>query len=255
MDRPETDAAATAMEKTAMTMDATEDLAALVVKAKERIEAGDVEGGLEAFRRISDEHPDTPEVFNNLGAICAAMGRQEEAEAAFGRAAELTPTAPNPWYNRGLMRFQTGNYLGALEDFQRAGELDPEDAEFLNNQGVVHFQLQDWDAARNAFARATELDEGYTAAHLNLVDVDLAQGQIERAYDRARQLADTTDDTDVQAKYLECSVTRAIGAIDQAQSDCERFQQDHPEVQGALDQAGRLLRAKQLLLDEAPTTV
>lgn len=248
MDRPERDAAATAMQK----QDTPQGLADLVLKAKERIEAGDVEGGLEAFRRIAEANPDTPEVYNNLGAICAAMGRHDEAEEAFGRATDLTPHAPNPWYNRGLMRFQSGNYLGALEDFQKAGELDPEDAEFLNNQGVVHFQLQDWESARETFARATELRPDYVAAHLNLVDVDLAEGQVERAYDRVRELAATTDDADVQAKFLECSVTRAVEAIDRAQSDCERFQQEHPEAQGALDQAGRLLRAKQILLEEEP---
>lgn len=246
MERPQTDAAATAMQQ----QDGPTDLADLVVEAKQRIEAGDVEGGLEAFRTIARQYPDTPEVYNNLGAICAAMGRQEDAEEAFGRAAELTPQAPNPWYNRGLMRFQGGNYLGALEDFQRAGTLDPQDPEFLNNQGVVHFQLQDWDAARDCFARAAELRPEYVAAQLNLVDVDLAQGLIDRAHDRCQELTQRFEDLEVQSKFVECSVARAVEAIGQAQSDCERLQQAHPGLQGALDQAGRLLRAKQILLDD-----
>jgi len=251
MERPMSDAAATVMQM----QDAPSDLARLVATAKERIEAGDVDGGLQAFREIAENHPETPEVFNNLGAICAAMGRAEEAESAFGRAAELTPSAANPWYNRGLMRFQGGNYLGALEDFERAGALDPADPEFLNNQGVVHFQLQDFDRARDAFARAAELRPDYVAALLNLVDVDLAQGQTDRAYDRCHEVAAQTDDPDVQSKLIECSISRAVQAIDRAQADCEQAQQTHPGTPGTAEQAGRLLRAKQILLDETTTTV
>ena len=237
---------ATVMEKRQI----TDALADAIAAAKERIESGDLEGGLAAFRRIADENADVPEVYNNLGAICAAMGRRDEAEQAFGRAAELTPDAANPWYNRGLMRFQSGNYLGALEDFERAGGLDPDDAEFLNNQGVVHFQLQDFETAGRCFARAVELRPDYVAARLNLVDVDLAQARVQSAYDRARELAAETDDPDVQAKWIECSVTVAIDAIDRAQADCEELQGRVAAPQVLLDQAGRLLRAKQILLEE-----
>ena len=165
MNRPN-DGAPTDGATATQTQPQDDALARDVARAKERIEAGDLEGGLSAFRDIAEGNPGIPEVFNNLGAICAAMGRHEEAEGAFGRAGELTPDAPNPWYNRGLMRFQSGNYLGALEDFERAGALDPDDAEFLNNQGVVHFQLQDWEKARACFGRAVELRSDYTAAEL-----------------------------------------------------------------------------------------
>jgi Flp pilus assembly protein TadD len=253
MNRPN-DGTPTAGATAVQTQPQDDALKSAVARAKDRIEAGDLEGGLSAFRDIAESNPAIPEVFNNLGAICAAMGRHEEAEQAFGRAGELTPDAPNPWYNRGLMRFQSGNYLGALEDFERAGTLDPDDAEFLNNQGVVHFQLQDWEKARSCFGRAVELRPDYTAAHLNLVDVDLAENHVEQAYQRCQALASEHADTEIQTKWVECGVARVVDAIDRVQTDCESLQANGGAPREVLDQAGRLLRAKQLLLDDQPVT-
>lgn len=246
-------------EATAMATQ-TEDLGRLaehIAVAKARIEAGDLEGGLVAFRRIAEEQPTIPEVFNNLGAICAAMGRHEEAEAAFTRATLLTPDTANPWYNRGLMRFQSGQYSGALADFERATELDPTDPEFRNNEGVVRFQMREFEAARAAFESALALRPSYLAAQMNLVDIDLAEGNFDAAQEAARGLAEIHGEPEVLEKFLECSLVAALHQLEKAHEDCEWVQTRGAGADFVEEQSLRILRAKQALLgeDTAPTPV
>ena len=197
-----------------------EALAEAVASARACIEQGDVEGGLAAFRAIAAQYPQVPEVANNLGAICAAMGRAEEAAEAFGRAAELTPTAANPWYNRGLMRFQCGQFLAALEDFQRAAARCPDDPEFHNNIGVTLFQLGRLEEARSAFDRALALRPDYVAAALNRVDVELAAGREIEAYESLRALTTRTDSAEAQDRLVEVSLHLAVQALENARQDC-----------------------------------
>lgn len=246
------DGASTSGEATAMATQTDEmgRLAENIAVAKARIEAGDLEGGLVAFRRIAEEQPTIPEVFNNLGAICAAMGRHEEAEAAFTRATLLTPDTANPWYNRGLMRFQSGQYSGALSDFERASAIDPTDPEFLNNQGVVLFQMRDFDGARAVFDQALQLRPQYLAALMNLVDIELAQGNFEQAHAAVRSLADSYAEPEVNEKLLECSMLAALNRLEQAHEDCEWVQSRAAGATIGDEHSQRILRAKQALLGE-----
>lgn len=222
-------------------------LAELIARAKQDIEAGNLEGGLTAFRRIAHENPDIPEVFNNLGAICAAMGEREEAERAFGRAAEITPEAANAWYNRGLMRFQSGNFLGARDDFAEAARLATDDAEVHNNLGVACFQLRDFPAAALAFERALELSPDYTAAELNLVDLEVATGSVDAAIARSRSLAQRTGEPEAQLKLIECAVHAATGQLEEAAQLCEDALESVPDGDEIRRTYGHIVRAVQAL--------
>ncbi len=236
-------------------MQLTEDVGSTALvdaisRAKESIERGDLEAGLQAFREIADSNPQIPEVFNNLGAICAAMGLREEAEAAFGRAAELTPDTANPWYNRGLMRFEGGNNVGALEDFQRAAELDPQDPEIRNNIGVLHFQLREWEQARQSFEAALRMRPGYIAAELNLADVELAQKQIDAATERCRRVLEQEANAEVSAKLIECAIAAALVDLDAAAEATRHTMSLAGESMDLAEELGRIVRAKQILLNE-----
>jgi Flp pilus assembly protein TadD len=223
-------------------------LTPLIAEAKAKIEAGDLEGGVDAFQRIAVANPEIPEVFNNLGAICAAMGRTEQAETAFDRAVQLSPDNANPLYNRGLMRFQSGNYLGARDDFQAALDRSPQDPELCNNVGVCNYLLKDWPAARHAFERATELRPDYLAAHLNLIDVDLAESLNDQALARAKSVADEHPGPEASVKLVECRIQVAARALDLAAEAAENSLRhlDDQEIMRA--QLGQIAAAKQTLV-------
>jgi Flp pilus assembly protein TadD len=244
MNEPHVKPAEAPRQSRSATPDDQARLAELIAEAKARIESADAEGGLDVFQRMAREFPMIPEVYNNLGAVCAALGRRDEAETAFGRAMELQPEAPNAAYNRGLMRFQGGNYLGAHDDFQRAAELAPEDPELQNNLGTALFQLERWTECRRALDRAVSLAPDYLAPHLNLVDVDLAEKRTGDAIRRCRALTESHDDPEVWTKLIDCACAAVEDAIDQATQTCESALARHGGLEAARGQLGRLLRAR-----------
>jgi len=223
-------------------------LTELIAEAKAKIEAGDLEGGVEAFHRIAEAHPDIPEVFNNLGAICAAMGRREEAETAFDRAVSLSPDNPNPLYNRGLMRFQGGNYLGARDDFQAAWDLAPQDPELANNLGVCNYLIKEWAPARTAFESALRERPGYVAALLNLIDVDLAEGLDHEALRRAEAVAEVHPGAETAVKLVECRIQVAARALDLAAEAAEDSLRHLEDQELMRSQLGQIATAKQTLI-------
>lgn len=225
-----------------------DDLATWIARAKGCIERGELEAGVAAFRQIAERFPEIPEVFNNLGAVCASMGRFDEAQQAFSRALELAPGSVNARYNRGLMRFKGGDFLAALDDFEQAHALAPADPELSNNLGVTCFQLERWDQARAAFEAALAQAPEYLSALLNLVDVDQAQGQPAAALRRCQELTQRFDDPDVWAKLVECHVQLAQDGLDEAARSCEAALARQGALAAVRTRFGQVVRARQMLL-------
>jgi protein O-GlcNAc transferase len=228
-----------------------EALGALIEAAKARLESGDLEGGLATFREITEHFPAVPEVFNNLGAVCAAVGRRDEAEQAFTRALLLLPDSLNLLHNRGLVRFHSGDYHGALADFERAYALAPDDTEVANNLGVTLFQLERWSDARRAFEAALAQSPEYLSAMLNLADVDLAEGDTARALERCQALSVRSDDPQVFTKLVECAMRQCQDALDEAARLCETTLEQHPGLEDLRVRLGQIVRARQLLTGAA----
>lgn len=82
---------------------------------------------------LSEQEPDNPMVWTNLGAaylgnpILADDEKQRRAITAFERAIELNPKAPNVAYNIGLIYRDRKETDRALHWFQRALEANPND--------------------------------------------------------------------------------------------------------------------------------
>lgn len=94
------------------------------------------------LERLSEEEPDNPMVWTNLGAAylgnraLAVSKHQMQAVEAFKRALELNPGAPNVAYNIGLIYKDRGETGEALRWFRKALQTNPrdEDARMLIRQ-------------------------------------------------------------------------------------------------------------------------
>ncbi len=231
-----------------------EQLVELVQKAKQHIEEGDAEAGLAAFHEIAQSFPTIPEVFNNLGAICTAMDRFTDAQAAFERAVALSPDNSSAYYNLGMVLFRQGDYVSASDNFLKSSELSPEDPEILNNLGVSYFQLERWSQAREVFDRALSILPDYVSPQMNLVDVDLAEGRLDDAYERCRPLAEESKDYDAWIKLMECASQRAERSLDDTAEICESALGIFGDDVAMRASFGRAVRARQVLLEETEST-
>ena len=101
-----------------------------------RHQRGDLEGALALMQRLVDQAPESDGVWNNIGNVFLALGRDEEAAAAFTRSIELVES-PQVWSN--LAR--AWRRRGALEQSERACrralEMAPDHGPALHNLALV----------------------------------------------------------------------------------------------------------------------
>jgi len=95
---------------------------------------GDTAAALELLLTVSQDAPDKPYVFTNLG--LAWFKLQQDAQA--------------------------------LEAFQQAVERNPRDAVAYNHLGILQRRMGEFEAARQSYQRALDIDTNYALAHLNL---------------------------------------------------------------------------------------
>ncbi len=108
------------------------------------------------------------EVWNNLGLVALARGRDREAFAAFDKAADLDPASLAPLLNKAAVLLDCGDYKRARDELERAARQHPDDAELQVALGVAYRGLKEHDRARLAYERALQLRPQYPAALFNL---------------------------------------------------------------------------------------
>lgn len=140
------------------------------------------------WQDAAQKRPWNPRALNNLGAILARSGQNEQAIGYFQQTLQLAPEYVQAHYNLGLSMLQQGR---------------PDEA-----------------AAR--FERALELKPTFAAARLQLANVRLQQGRLEEALQSYRQAVDLyaqdplAGESHVMALVRYGEVLAQSGAVDQA---------------------------------------
>lgn len=151
-------------------------------------------------------------VFNNLGEICRALGRRDEAVEAYRRATEIDPGSAIAHNNLGLALVDVGRFDQAMAAMRQAITLKPDYAkaysalgmtlhtagrsaealdaclagvklggatgQTLNNLGVILRFLGRLDDAVAAFREALRVDAKHAPAALNLGETLARQGDV-----------------------------------------------------------------------------
>ena len=78
---------------------------------------------ISVFRSVSDDRPELPEPYNNLGVLYAGQGRYEEARRALESAILADPKYATAHENLGDVYARM-----AAQSYERAGKLDPKGA-------------------------------------------------------------------------------------------------------------------------------
>ena len=101
--------------------------------------------------------PDNAGWYLNLGNVCLAVRKPEEAIAAFLRAGELGADDPRLEWLLGISYAEGRQFAAALPHIQRAIELAPNDPTPHSSMGVIAAHMHGPDAAIPYFQRATDL--------------------------------------------------------------------------------------------------
>lgn len=139
---------------------------------------------IETQQRLTEERPDDPAVYNDLGNLYLMAEQPGQAEAAYRRAIELDPDKVSALFNLALLQQQRGELREALSLLKRVTELQP-------GHAWAHYQIgtlyEHWEQEGNAiesYARAFALDPQLAFKEVNphIVENSLVTESMLRAY-------------------------------------------------------------------------
>ena len=165
--------------------------------------------------------PVNPAGFNLLGAAREAQGKLKLAIYAYERATQQAPNEPNGWYNLGKALMKKGDNEGSLRAFLRAERFeDPAQADTQNNLGIIQEKLGRLDQAIARYQRAVELDPNSAVFARNLGLACLPN----RRWETAKNAFQQATQLNPQDYHSLIGLSEACRKLDDAEGEGEALQ-------------------------------
>ncbi len=173
---------------------------ALIKTSTERIDEA-----IHAYKQAIHLAPDQIFAWNNLGNLCAKIGRNDEAMIAFRKAIECNPRDPIAWNGLAILHFKVGYVDDAIAAYRKAIQYMPSFAQPWNGLGDVYASIGRVDEAMKAYHKAIELNQQYATPWIRL-GVLLAKQERYREAVKAYQRALALDSRN-------CALWNELGTI------------------------------------------
>lgn len=131
--------------------------------------------------RILKKYPDCSPALQLMGAICAELGRHEEAVGYLRRGVADDPADAGAHFNLGKTLQMAGRLADARAALAEAIRLSPRSAQFVAEYGTVSLELGEVEEAENAYRRSLELDPRSVDARYNYGQLCVMQARNEEA--------------------------------------------------------------------------
>ncbi len=126
-------------------------------EAQEKAFGGDPAGAVALLTPLSEQFPDSGEIWFVLGAAHRRAGDPLEAERCLRRAARLAGTEPFVLFELAQAYVDAQDYTEAEDTIRKALEIDPQNAGFLCLLGRILLEMGDRDGAAEALETAREM--------------------------------------------------------------------------------------------------
>src|SRR5512146_592842 len=123
---------------------------------------------INAYKQAIHLAPDQIFAWNNLGNLCAKIGRNDEAMYAFRKAIECNPKDPIAWNGLATLHFRLGYVDDAVAGYRKAVQFMPSFAQPWNGLGDVYASMGRFDEAMKAYHRSIDLNKQYITPWLRL---------------------------------------------------------------------------------------
>ena len=133
-----------------------------------RLEAGYLDGALDALQRAKALNPRSPLIHVNVGRVLAAMGRHQDSGFLFQEAVRLAPRDPAALHELGDALRRLDRSREALVPLAAAARIKQNDPEIYVAIGLAFADLSDLPQAEQAFRVALQVAPGFAPAFLNL---------------------------------------------------------------------------------------
>jgi tetratricopeptide (TPR) repeat protein len=115
----------------------------LYLTGRNRFDAGDVKGAVEAYLESIKLEPKSAEVHFNLAYAYLKLEKDNDAIKAFKQSIKLNPDKPEAQYGLGLTAFRSGRFKEAADAFKKATILSPEMAKAHYGLSLAYQELGD----------------------------------------------------------------------------------------------------------------
>ena len=168
-----------------------------------------------AYRAAIDIGISNAVVFSNLGAICQATLRLDEAIAYYEKAIAINPNHSNSFTNLGSLYKDLGKLDQALACAFKSLELDPDNHAAQMSLGSIYKDFGSFDRALASTLKSLDLNPGNPAIHRALGVIYQDLGKLDQALEfTLKSLRLNTDDP---AIHMRLSVIyQDLGNLDEA---------------------------------------
>ncbi len=136
---------------------------------------------VEAYKKAIELNPYYFETYYNLGAAYHALKMYDEAIAAYKKEIEINPTFPKVYNNLGAAYSDTHQYEKAIEQYNKAIALDPQNVYMYFNLGMAYHFAGKFDDAIAAYKKGISVDAKIAEMYYNLGIAYEAVGNLKNA--------------------------------------------------------------------------
>jgi tetratricopeptide (TPR) repeat protein len=126
---------------------------------RNRFEAGDVKGAIDAYLESIKLEPNSAEVFLNLGHAYLKAEKNSDAIKAFKQSVKLNPDQAESQYGLGVACFRSGRHKEAAEAFKKAATLSPSMAKAHYGLSLAYGELGETNKLMDEYRILERLDK------------------------------------------------------------------------------------------------
>ncbi|GAB4551232.1 MAG: type IV pilus biogenesis/stability protein PilW [Rhizobacter sp.] len=174
---------------------------------------GQLTTALDEVKQALAVNPNLGDAYNLRGLIYAALGDDVLAQESFKRALQINPSDGDSMHNYGWYLCQQKKYDEAEAMFRRALAVPqyPGTARTLLTTGVCEARAGRWIEAEGTLTRAYELDPANPVTAVNLSEVLLKRGELERARFYMRRVNAVANQSNAQTLWLAARIEMKLG--------------------------------------------
>ena len=126
---------------------------------RNRFEAGDTKGAIDAYLQSIKLEPDSAEVFLNLGHAYLKLDKNADAIKAFKQSVKLNPDQAETQYGLGVACFRSGRHKEAADAFKKATTLSPSMAKAHYGLSLAYGELGEQSKLLDEYRILERLDK------------------------------------------------------------------------------------------------
>ncbi|HEY3582318.1 MAG TPA: tetratricopeptide repeat protein [Pyrinomonadaceae bacterium] len=131
----------------------------LYATGRNRFEAGDIKGAIDAYLESIKLEPNSAEVFLNLGHAYLKADKNSEAIKAFKQSVKLNPDQAESQYGLGVACFRSGRHKEAADAFKKATTLSPSMAKAHYGLSLAYGELGETNKLMDEYRILERLDK------------------------------------------------------------------------------------------------